>query len=74
MTLKQLGNELNKMYTDAPEKGAVTAIHLFGIKYANEINELGTSKKDVAKAAGIPESYGTEIGKGVRLAEYVTLK
>ena len=36
-------------------------IHLFGVKYASEIEDIGVSKKDIAKAAGIKESYGTEI-------------
>jgi len=49
-------------------------IHLFGVKYAVEIAQSGASKKDIAKAAGIPELYGTEISKGVKLAGYVRAK
>jgi hypothetical protein len=40
-------------------------VHLFGIKYETEIKELGASMKSIARAAGINESYGTEIAKGV---------
>jgi len=39
-----------------------------------EIEGLGISKKDIAKAAGIRESYGTEISKGVKLSKYVFVK
>jgi hypothetical protein len=49
-------------------------IHLFGIKYAHEIKDINVSMKAIAKAAGIPESYGTEISKGEKLAEFVRVK
>jgi 5-methylcytosine-specific restriction protein B len=74
MTLQQLGEVLNRMYTDAKNGEVVTMIHLFGIKYAKEITEAGFSKKDITKAAGINESYVTEINKGVNLSKYVVLK
>ena len=45
-----------------------------GIKYADEITECKYATKEIAKAADIPESYGTEISKGTKLAKYVTLK
>ena len=74
MTLNQLGEILNQMYFGAEDGEAVAMIHLFGIKYATEIIESGKSKKAIAKAAGIPESYGTEISKGVKLANHVIVK
>ena len=74
MTLQELGNILHNMYFDSEEGEAVAMIHLFGIKYANEINELGASKREIAKAAGIRESYATEISKGVKLSKYVHVK
>ena len=43
-------------------------------EYASEIQDIGVSKKDIAKAAGIKESYGTEISKGVKLSKYVIAK
>ncbi len=49
-------------------------IHLFGVKYADEINDLGVSKRELAEAAGIGESYATEISKGVKLSKYVCVK
>jgi hypothetical protein len=74
MTLKELGEKLSEMYNNAPSGYSVAMIHLFGIKYANEILLSRFSKKDIANAARIPESYGTEISKGVKLAEYVKEK
>lgn len=74
MTLQELGNQLNKMYNNAPDKDSVAMIHLFGIKYADAILKSKYSKKDIANAAGIAESYGTEISKGVKLAKYVIIK
>lgn len=73
MTLKELGEKLNEMYNS--RKGeAVVMIHLFGVKYAEEIKASGYSKKDIIKAAKISESYVTELTKGVKMAEYVIPK
>ena len=47
-------------------------IHLFGIRHAQELR--GVSLKELVREARIPASYHTEIHKGMRLAEYVTLK
>ena len=74
MELQELSNILNEMYFNSPEKETVAMIHLFGIKYAGEISSLNSSFKEIAKAAGINESYGTEISKGAKLAKYVTVK
>ena len=74
MDLYELGNILNKMYSSAPKGEAVAMIHLFGIKFSQEIKELDYSAKRIAKAADINESYGTEISKGVKLAQYVIAK
>jgi len=74
MTLNELGNKLSEMYNDAPKGDAVAMIHLFGIKYANEIKQSDYSKKDIIKQSGISTSYLTELTKGVKLAEYVTPK
>ena len=62
------------MYANAPNGDAVAMIHLFGIKYADEIKQNNYSKKDIIKRAGLPKSYDTELNKGVKLAEYVIPK
>jgi len=74
MTLQKLGKILHEMYFESEEGEAVAMIHLFGVKYSAEITDLGESKKAIAKAAGIRESYGSEISKGVKLAKYVSAK
>ena len=74
MTKQDLGLKLKEMYENAPKGEKVTMIHLFGIKYSEEMKESEASFQDVAIAVGIGKSYGTEIGKGSKLAEYVTIK
>lgn len=71
MSLKELGDRLKEMYENAAKGEAVAMIHLFGIKYAQEIISSKASKKEIAKAAGIHESYGTEISKGIKLSKHV---
>jgi hypothetical protein len=72
MTMEEAASILREMYETAPEGKKVVHIHLFGIRYAEHITDK--SLKDLTALAGINESYATEIGKGVRLAEYVQLR
>ena len=72
MNSQQLAEELSRMYNTAPRGEQVAMIHLFGIKYANELRGVGLS--DLAEQAGISRAYGTEINKGRNLAKYVDLK
>ncbi len=74
MALQELVKILHDMYFNSEDKETAAMIHLFGIKYSKEINDLNISKKELAKAAGLRESYGTEISKGVKLAKYVAVK
>ena len=74
MGVIELGSTLREMYQGASKGETVLMVHVFGIKHANEIRDSGTSCQDIANAAGIPESYGVEINKGVNLAKYVQLK
>lgn len=74
MTKQDLAQKLKDMYFNAPQGEKVSMIHLFGIKYAEEIKECKASTKEIAKAAEINESYGTEISKGVKLGHYVNVK
>lgn len=71
-TVDQLGNILNEMYTDAPKNEHVTMIHLFGVKYALDIQKAGI--REVIEKAGIHLSYKTELSKAVKLAKYVDPK
>ncbi len=74
MTKIDLAQKLNQMYYNAPKGEKVSMIHLFGIKYSVEIIECNASAKEIAIAADINESYGTEISKGVKLGRYVNVK
>ena len=74
MTVLELASTLREMYGSAPDGDHVVMIHLFAIKYAHFIEATGATSKEIAVAAGLNESYGTEIRKGVRLAEYVQVK
>ncbi len=74
MTLNELGTKLSEMYNNAQKGDSVAMIHLFGIKYANEIKESEYSKKDIITQSGISASYLTELTKGVKLAEFVIPK
>lgn len=72
MTLDQASKLLAEMYAKASNKEKALSIHLFAIKYADQIAEM--SAKDIAVGAGLPESYKTEIRKGINLAKYVQLR
>ena len=41
MSADELGDELRRMHDNAPEGMQMTSIHLFGIKYARQIERLG---------------------------------
>ena len=71
MTPDELGRTLSEMYRDAPDGEATTMIHLFGIKYADEISDCGASVTEIVRLSGVSDSYNTEVSKGVRLARYV---
>lgn len=74
MTEFELGQKLKTMYNEAPRGDQVAFIHLFGIMFADALSNDRLSKREILKTAGLPESYQTEISKGIRLAQYVTVK
>ncbi|MDX8340541.1 hypothetical protein SLH46_15180 [Draconibacterium sp. IB214405] len=69
MTEKELSEKLADMYFNAMKGEAVSMIHLFGIKYAEEIRNY--SIKEIIEMSGLNPSYGTEVSKGMKLAKYV---
>ena len=73
MTEQELGRKLADMYVTAGEK-STAMIHLFGIIYAEQIETAGSNASAIVKAAGLPDSYKTEIRKGMNLAKYVQLR
>lgn len=72
LTERDAADRLKRMYKDAHDGEKSMQIRLFGIKYAEGLADLNI--KAVVKAAGLSESYGTEVRKGMKLARYVTLK
>ena len=73
MTAQELAMCLQEMYENSSNE-KTTMIHLFGIIYAEKIKECGSTPKDILKIANMPESYQTEISKGIRLSKYVDVK
>lgn len=63
---------LREARNQAPPGNIVVRIHLFGIQHADDLS--GVDLGELVAAAGIPKPYATEIRKGMRLADYVTLK
>ncbi len=72
MTTEEAAQILAQMYQTAEKKEKVVQIHLFSIKYADEIAALDAY--DIALKAGLSKSYGTEIYKARKLARYVQIK
>ena len=69
---EDLAGILSHMFHSAPPGDKVAMIHLFGIQYADKIGSRVTKIVDLAE--GVPNSYITEVYKGMRLAKYVTVK
>lgn len=72
MGLQELADRLREMYATAPPREKVVQLHLFGIIYAGALARI--SPNAVVERAGLPRSYGTEVSKGRKLAQFVELK
>jgi len=72
MQINEASRILADMYAKAEPKEKSVTIHLFGIKYADQIKEM--SAREIVVGAGLPESYKTEIRKGINLAKYVEVR
>jgi hypothetical protein len=72
MKITDMVDALRTAYANAPKGEQSTSVHLFGIRYAEEL--AGAPINEIAVRAGLTEHWGTEIRKGMRLARYVTLK
>lgn len=72
MRIDQASKILAQMYKDALLNEKVVSVHLFGIKYADEIRDM--SVKDIVIGAELYKSYQTEIRKGINLAKYVEVR
>ncbi len=68
-TVDDLSKKLYEMYNSADNK--TTAVHMFGLKYAEEIRKSGVYVVDIVKKAGIAESYHAEASKGIRIYDSI---
>ena len=64
---------LKKEYTSAKRTEKAVSIHLFGIKYAADLNQPNCKLKKIAREATSHHSYSSEISKGIKLAKYVKI-
>ncbi|MES2210071.1 MAG: hypothetical protein V4515_07790 [Chloroflexota bacterium] len=71
-TPSDLVRTLRDAYQQAPHGDVAVRIHLFGIVHAERL--AGVNRKELCAAAGISENWATEIHKGMRLSDYVTLR
>lgn len=69
-----LGKELKRMYEKASRNEQVAMIHVFAIKNGETILQNKIKSVDIIKAAGLQDSYKTEISKGVKLSKFVCVK
>ncbi|WP_432815356.1 HTH-like domain-containing protein [Sphingorhabdus sp.] len=70
--MSDIVDELKQTVAAAGKGDKVVAIHLFGIRHSQRLD--GMNLHDLAERAGIGKSFGTELRKGVRLADHVSLK
>lgn len=68
---KELVKILREMYINAPIGYQMTMVHLFGIKYADQLKSV--SLINLSKSATGKDSLGVEIGKGIKLSNYVKI-
>ena len=72
MMSHELVEILKRMYREGKARGeAVVMIHLFAVKYADQIRSCGETPHKIAERATNYYKYGTEINKGMNLARYV---
>lgn len=72
MTTEEAIRILSDMYHHAPEGEMALQVHLFGIKYADQLE--GLPLQEIGERATGRLGYHAEINKGRNLARYVKLK
>jgi 5-methylcytosine-specific restriction protein B len=72
MAEAKLGAALKRAIAAAKPGDKATAIHLFGIMFADQLKVSAID--EVVKLAGLQKSWGTEVRKGIKLAQYVDPK
>lgn len=74
MEPEKLAAILARWYRDAPKGEQKTMIHLFGIVYADEIENCRANVPELVRQSEIGDHYSTEVYNGKRLARYVTVR
>lgn len=67
LSIEELGAILKKMYEDPAASSQTNAIRMFGIKYGSIIEKNGYTAGAITAAAGIKESFYTEVSKGINI-------
>lgn len=67
-------SEILKEFYNNPQYTKNAGIQLFGIKYGPLIELKKYNKAEIIKKAGLNESYGVELYKGIALSNYVEMK
>lgn len=71
MTQDELAQMLAHMYNDPDVVNKTTAIHMFGLKYGDQIKAGNYSATGLIAAAGINASYHAELSKGINIYESI---
>lgn len=70
---QELGDTLRNMYKAGNNNHSqVASIHLFGLKYGQNIRANKLSVKNIVSRAGLSDNYIVEIYKGVKLSELIS--
>lgn len=70
---QELGDILRNMYKAGNNNHSqVACIHLFGLKYGQNIRANKLSIKNIVSRAGLSDNYIVEINKGVKLSELIS--
>lgn len=72
-TFEELAEKLTNMSIDNNDNEKTNKIRLFGIKYANSLTDNAYSLTKLVAAAGLENSYYSEIRKGINLSKHVIL-
>ena len=73
-TLQELGEILRKLTENAGDKMQMCSIHMFGIKYGKQIIAQNYKASAIITAAGLKESFYTELQKGINIYKALVSK
>ena len=75
MTPRELADTLSQMHHSAADGNKSVVVHLFGIRYADEIRDCGASIAEIVRLSALSHTtLAREVSKGMKLARYVSLR